>query len=959
MPEDGVVTTGVDALIDLVKKKKRISMEDAAKQLQLPLTTIEAWAAFLEEEDEIMIEYKFTTPYLLDSSLNAALQAEKIKKNTEFLAIATFISDAQQSVRQKNLIKAKTLYGEALNKMHKVHSAISHQASQIEPEKHGLLKQKFDQIAKGLDSVEASIRKGNEELAKKAMKTVSGLISRAVGELAVIKAKVSITEKRAHQLQESREVVGEKKVPGEAGETEEDSDISALIDREIMGAGRAGVMTGMSDITHAPGQPQIIQEALPDEQVTRVLSTEQQAAPPEPPKPEPEMPESEEAKEEPEKKEQEPEQPEKEEEETGEEGKKPEPEPDQATLIKLAYDAIKKGDYEKAKEHYARLKGMLAQMPPQRRAEREELRSHLIKLSRNLEFMFEQRFSKDAKSQAEDIRRRIAAVSELLRKGRTEEAQKQFESIEHSLEIIPGGFLELKTELEGMLLKVEDELIRKKKEDDAMLLAEKSKVIISLIAQAKGNITRKSIKEAHGAYLRAKKAFGELPGGFIRQKIALQSRLMDVYREMVLAEEQTALKDMKLLYDRLSLMIAEAKSMLFRGSIEEASKKYQEVKALLSSLPEGFIEEKSTLQDAMIHLEEQIILSRQELASGKVNTLAAKIRELLKMAQEYLGRKQFDLAKEIISEMSVLYQSLPDGFFERKAELHAQLMDISKRLMIEHDVAQLGEHPLSAKETYNSMLKLIVTYHKHLEAGEFNLLEVTYLHIINSYNELPIGFAMQNTRIREEIMNIRAQVTLLHDAMHLADLQAHGRQEEAQALLAKLRRTYYEVEKNQPQAAKLLKHVQGLITTGSTAPTPLVQAHAVVSATGTGDRTATLAHHEHDKNEWKSERKNEGKSEGKNEEKRKEGEQDASGSDTFHVKQLREHVSSSVSSGNFEEAINDLKRLAAIDSEHGWERRMVSLMEDEILKKKKEAGSGKRSRRKKSKRGERASQQNM
>jgi len=58
------IATAIDSLVELVKYKKKISLESAAKELGLPENIINEWAHFLEEERIIQITYKFTTPYL-------------------------------------------------------------------------------------------------------------------------------------------------------------------------------------------------------------------------------------------------------------------------------------------------------------------------------------------------------------------------------------------------------------------------------------------------------------------------------------------------------------------------------------------------------------------------------------------------------------------------------------------------------------------------------------------------------------------------------------------------------------------------------------------------------------------------------------------------------------------------------------------------------------------------------
>jgi DNA-binding Lrp family transcriptional regulator len=58
------IATAIDSLVELVKVKKKITFEDAAKNLGLPENIISEWANFLEEDGIIKVTYKFTTPYL-------------------------------------------------------------------------------------------------------------------------------------------------------------------------------------------------------------------------------------------------------------------------------------------------------------------------------------------------------------------------------------------------------------------------------------------------------------------------------------------------------------------------------------------------------------------------------------------------------------------------------------------------------------------------------------------------------------------------------------------------------------------------------------------------------------------------------------------------------------------------------------------------------------------------------
>ncbi|MDD9953822.1 MAG: hypothetical protein OXR66_05800 [Candidatus Woesearchaeota archaeon] len=59
-----MITTGVDDLLEYLKDKDRVAMQDAATALHIQPETVQAWVDFLVEEKILGIEYKFTKPYI-------------------------------------------------------------------------------------------------------------------------------------------------------------------------------------------------------------------------------------------------------------------------------------------------------------------------------------------------------------------------------------------------------------------------------------------------------------------------------------------------------------------------------------------------------------------------------------------------------------------------------------------------------------------------------------------------------------------------------------------------------------------------------------------------------------------------------------------------------------------------------------------------------------------------------
>ncbi|MEM3399660.1 MAG: hypothetical protein QXP42_02405 [Candidatus Micrarchaeia archaeon] len=60
-----LISTAIDALIQLIQKRGRVEVEEAAGELEISPITLEEWARLLEKEGKIKIEYQLTKLYLV------------------------------------------------------------------------------------------------------------------------------------------------------------------------------------------------------------------------------------------------------------------------------------------------------------------------------------------------------------------------------------------------------------------------------------------------------------------------------------------------------------------------------------------------------------------------------------------------------------------------------------------------------------------------------------------------------------------------------------------------------------------------------------------------------------------------------------------------------------------------------------------------------------------------------
>ena len=107
-----VIETGVDKLVELLKSKGKMSFRDAAKELGVGIEVIAEWADFLNEEGILGVEYKFTTPYLIERRISKADLDKKVREFEDKKDIFVRKAEGTVSVLQREAGNMKRIQKE-------------------------------------------------------------------------------------------------------------------------------------------------------------------------------------------------------------------------------------------------------------------------------------------------------------------------------------------------------------------------------------------------------------------------------------------------------------------------------------------------------------------------------------------------------------------------------------------------------------------------------------------------------------------------------------------------------------------------------------------------------------------------------------------------------------------------------------------------------------------------------
>lgn len=159
MNDETRITTGVDALLDLVKSRKRISINDVAKKLNISKTLAEAWATLLHEQGILDIQYKFSGTFLILKTREEDDEEEETQK----AAHTGFVKQRSDNIWLfLDKLDAKIMSLEKEFKKHNlknIHNELSI-LKELEEERDGINKQLTEERQKAI----SELKKTNQQL---------------------------------------------------------------------------------------------------------------------------------------------------------------------------------------------------------------------------------------------------------------------------------------------------------------------------------------------------------------------------------------------------------------------------------------------------------------------------------------------------------------------------------------------------------------------------------------------------------------------------------------------------------------------------------------------------------------------------------------------------------------------------------------------------------------------------
>ncbi len=532
MKKEGLMLTDVDVLLHLLEKRKRISMEQAAKELKTSIATIENWTSVLEEDGLVTTKYSLTTPFIefkqtTDAKHNGLLakkdkafdfskeSKEKMKseQSAEHLEINPIQSDVHEvvSIEEGNM-KSLISQAKSLIKQGNFDQAI---------DVYGKIKRAYDSLPvvflQRKSSIESELVHLNNELSVEYQRNEFERIKQG---------KIKIND----MLKQGKRLIKEKKVD-EAIETY--NNIKTLYnslpegfygDKTKLAEDVLDFFQNLSQITSALNKQNM------SIKTSKILA-----------------------------------------------------------LVNQIEALIARRDVEQAIQTYAELKEIYSTLPPGYLDRKLDLQEKMINIYRQLMVDKKSILRQDVMEKSGMIKQLLQQSYNYMKNQDIDNATKTFNEARRVFDKMPSAFSDEHSNSQALLLKYYRQLIELKKYVSVQSIKQGSSKIHKLVEKAQKAHKAKDFDVAYDLYKEVIHEYNTLPQGFDPGKLELRKQVYQLYYDVISGHDLLELGELnpyiKVRYFKLLDMLVGAHEVIDSNQFSLIDKVYSSIYGMYNELP--------------------------------------------------------------------------------------------------------------------------------------------------------------------------------------------------------------------------------------------------------------------------------------------------------------------------------------------------------------------------------------
>ena len=585
------VSTAADDLAELIVREKEIAFKDAAKKLKVPVSTIEAWATFLEEDGVLSIKYKLTTPYLTVPTA----KKEKVKKQTtnkdklflykvkeaeirsDFDKTSEILDTVASKASEGDFAMLESLQTEAMDKLRKVIDFLM-SGPNVSP-------QRKVELADDVSAIEERIQQAAELMKQKKFDEANITYSESGHKMNELLQKVQrqFEEKPLQNDGKNITELFEKTYAlldeGKADEAEQNYERV----RRMFAALSSKFSTEKSNI-----QENIIKLNRDLAVRTSKIRANQVS---------------------------------------------------ESTikineLVKLADNAVRKKKFDESVAYYFEIKKLFENLPAGFSKEKYALKGSILKvfakISKESESQLKSKFSFTHK----EIEHLLKEFDKLFCANDLQSALPVYKQISQAYAKLPAGFIKEKFYLHKQIIVAYNKLSQRIELSAESVMSLRSSKLLELLSVMKKQVADGNLVQAKQTYALVNNVFAKLPGGFIEQKTELQEKIIDLYEDLVAKKDHKKTLSFNDALQDIQKMLDETKNAVNERDYAQAYCLYRRMKTAYTKLPPIDMELRQKMRNKILLAYRGVLILRNEQEPSDI-----KIPPLLKLNPNNIHEK--------------------------------------------------------------------------------------------------------------------------------------------------------------------------------------------------------------------------------------------------------------------------------------------------------------------------------
>ncbi|MFH1590795.1 MAG: hypothetical protein ABIC95_02610 [archaeon] len=628
------VRTDVDALVAFVKRRKRISFDDAAKQLQVDRGTIESWATFLEEEGELAVDYKFTTPYLVekvDTKVTEDLQPK-------LLTVTELLKRAHMELDRGRFEEADRLFHQSISESSKVFSSFQASDQSARPFENKDLEVRLQNHTNQLAHARQQFRSKNLDKSKIIFTRLGADLTDTLSKL-----KSLYFEVKAPKQEE------EGSIPVIGPSTRSDADRLLRNAYEEMNKGHFERARQLyRQVEHAYDQlPQHFQEHknlirrdmvklnrdislnLREAYQRKVKDTERRVR----------------------------------------------------ELGQLISREMDRGDFQTAQELFEKVNRLYNELPEGLLEERSKIKELILKIEESFILRKRAALEKQDKRVIIEADTIFARLDTEFHDGKTQAVEASLKRISDLLSEMPHGFMVDRDRIERKMFESSERLIDMRERSACQTIDHSQKEIDRLMIECEKLILDdNNIDEAMLTFLKIEKLYNEMPSGFFEIKAQTETKILELNKRLIRKKNLVYRQRFVSKANEIGSRLTKAEEYLKNDQTELANGIFFEIDHIFNSLPKGFLHEKSSLHNRILMVYKDVLLTSDarflSVESPEVQQTYRSLLQLIVNLYNNISSRKYEMIRPSLAYINRTFDRLPHGFVSKNVKIRNELENL-------------------------------------------------------------------------------------------------------------------------------------------------------------------------------------------------------------------------------------------------------------------------------------------